>query len=62
MDKLAKLLNKRKVKLPVLNPSQRDSQVSSLPPGIINRFKAANELDYRIYDYCLTRFYEDDAN
>ena len=58
MDKLAKLLNKRKVKLPVLNPSRRDPQVSSLPPEIINRFKAANELDYRIYDYCLTRFHQ----
>jgi hypothetical protein len=56
MDKLAALLNKRKVKIPVLNLSQRDSQVSNLPPGMINRFKAANELDYRIYNYCLTRF------
>jgi hypothetical protein len=56
MDKLADLLNKRKAKLPVLNLSQRDSQVSSLAPEMINRFKAANELDYRIYDYCLTRF------
>lgn len=57
MDKLAKLLNKRKVRLPVLNLSQRDDQVSGLPPDIINQFKAANELDYRIYDYCLTRFH-----
>jgi len=56
LDKLADLLNKRKVKLPVLNLSQRDSQVSNLSPGTINRFKAANELDYRIYDYCLARF------
>jgi len=56
LDKLADLLDKRKVKLPVLNLSQRDSQASNLSPEMINRFKAANELDYRIYDYCLTRF------
>jgi hypothetical protein len=58
MDKLAVLLNKRKVKLPVLNPSRRDSQVSSLPSEIVSRFKAANELDYRIYAYCLTRLHQ----
>ena len=58
LDKLAVLLNKRKVKLPVLNRSQRDSQISSLPPGMINRFKEANELDYRIYNYCLEKFKE----
>ncbi len=56
MDKLAELLNKRKVKLPVLNRSSRDSQAAGLAPEIIRRFKAANELDYRIYDYCLARF------
>lgn len=56
LDKLADRVNKRKVKLPVLNLSHRDSQVSNLSPEMINRFKAANELDYRIYDYCLARF------
>jgi hypothetical protein len=56
MDKLAVLLNKRKVKPPVLKQAKRDSQASRLPPGTINRFKARNELDYRVYDYCLSRF------
>lgn len=56
MDKLADLMNKPKVKLPLLNRSPRDSQESDLAPEIIRQFKAANELDYRIYDYCLTRF------
>ncbi|NIM12731.1 MAG: hypothetical protein GTO45_11580 [Candidatus Aminicenantes bacterium] len=58
LDKLAMLLNKRKVKLPVLNRAKRDSQTSGLPPAIINQFKAKNELDYRIYDYCLSRFHQ----
>jgi hypothetical protein len=56
MDKLAELMNKPKVKLPVLNRSPRDSQVSGLALEIIRRFKTINELDYRIYEYCLTRF------
>ena len=56
MDRLAVLLNKRKIKLPVLNLSHRDSQVSGLTPEITSRFKAANQLDYSIYDHCLARF------
>lgn len=58
MGKLAILLNKRKLRLPALNQSQRDSQVSKLQPEMIGRFKVLNELDYRIYDYCLARFRE----
>jgi hypothetical protein len=58
MDKLAVLLNKRKVKLHTLNLSQHDSQESTLSPAIIHQFKAKNELDYRIYDYCLSRFHQ----
>lgn len=58
MDKLAVLLNKSKVKLPVLNKSQRDAKPSDIPLALINQFKTKNQLDYRIYEYCLQKFRE----
>jgi len=58
LDHLAKLLGKPKVKLPYLNRARRDSQASLLSPETIGCFKAKNELDYLIYDYCLKKFQE----
>ncbi|UCH97481.1 MAG: hypothetical protein JSV88_11685, partial [Candidatus Aminicenantes bacterium] len=58
IDRLAELLNKRSVKLSVLNKSRRDSQAVSLPIEILNQFKTKNQLDYRIYEYCLKKFRE----
>ena len=58
MDKLAVMCNKRKVKLFVLNKSQRDAKLSDIPLALINQFKTKNQLDYRIYEYCLKKFRE----
>ncbi|MEO7358159.1 MAG: hypothetical protein ABIY50_11640 [Ignavibacteria bacterium] len=55
-DKLAVLLNRRKITLPVTNTSQKDSQISGLGSDFIENFKKENKLDYLIYEYCLEKF------
>jgi hypothetical protein len=55
-DKLANILNKRKIRIPHLNKSDKDEQISILTKDFIEKFKEKNKLDYMIYDYCIERF------
>ncbi len=55
-DKLAKLLGKKKFKVPVMNQSIKDSQISEVTPEVIEEFKENNKLDYKVYHYCLEKF------
>jgi len=55
-DKLAELTGKRKVTLPFVNKSEKDIQVKNLSQDFIDNFKKINELDYKIYNYCLEKF------
>lgn len=55
-DKLAEILNKRKMKVPFSNKSEKDSQISILSKEYIKSFKKKNKLDYKIYKYCLNHF------
>ncbi|MEO6696005.1 MAG: hypothetical protein ABIO41_12470, partial [Ignavibacteria bacterium] len=55
-DQLADLINKKRLVLPFVNKSEKDSQVSELTPEFIAKFKKQNKLDYLIYDYCLEKF------
>lgn len=48
-DRLARLMNKPAVKLKIYNESPR--QDYQLSESFIARFKARNQLDYKIYDY-----------
>jgi len=56
MDKLAEILNKRKIQMHIANKTERDSQMSILTDDFIEKFKKKNELDYMIYDYCVEKF------
>jgi hypothetical protein len=56
LDQLADMLGKRRLKVPRLNAAERDNEYYDLSPEVISAFRAANPLDYRIYDYCLQRF------
>lgn len=55
-DILASLIGKKKIKIPVINQSKKDSQVSGLTSGEINNFRNENNLDYLVYDYCVEKF------
>lgn len=55
-DKFADLIGKRRIKLPVLNISNKDFQIKEIDPDFIEKFRELNELDYRIYEYCVTKF------
>ena len=55
-DKLADLINKKRLKLPYANISEKDDQLANLSAEFITKFKEKNKLDYMIYDYCLEKF------
>ena len=55
-DKLAVMTGKEKVTLPFVNKSEKDIQVKNLSQEFIESFKKTNELDYKIYSYCLEKF------
>lgn len=55
-DKLAIMLNRKKIKLPYANRSEKDSQIKELPKDFISVFKENNRLDYLIYEYCVKKF------
>jgi len=55
-DKLAMLLNKRKITMPVLNLTNKDSLLSFNTEDFKVHFKQKNKLDYLIYQYCLDKF------
>jgi hypothetical protein len=55
-DKLANILDRKKLKLPYANRSEKDSQIKELPNDFISVFKENNRLDYLIYEYCLNIF------
>lgn len=55
MDKLALLLEKKKINIPMVNTTEKDSQISELTPEFIKIFKEKNKLDYKIYNYCLEK-------
>ncbi|MBK9332321.1 MAG: hypothetical protein IPM96_07995 [Ignavibacteria bacterium] len=55
-DKLAEMTGKEKVTLPFVNKSEKDIQVKNLSQEFIDSFKKTNELDYKIYNYCLEKF------
>ncbi|MEO8211499.1 MAG: hypothetical protein ABI840_13145 [bacterium] len=57
-DRLAEILKKKKLTLPYLNRSQKDSQITEVSGKFISKFKADNALDYKIYDYCLQKFHK----
>lgn len=54
-DKLADLSGKVRIKLPYVNKSKKDDQISNLSLEFIQNFKRHNKLDYLIYDYCLEK-------
>ena len=56
LDKLAGILNRRKVKVQFVNKSERDEQMSVITDDFITKFKEKNKLDYLIYNYCLEKF------
>lgn len=56
LDKLADLLGKKKVVVPKINTSSKDSQLENLSPDFMEKFKEDNKLDYMIYEYCLEKF------
>ncbi|MEO8210396.1 MAG: hypothetical protein ABI840_07525 [bacterium] len=55
-NKLAVILNKRKIRIPFINISEKDSQISLLKENVVKEFKEKNKLDYMIYEYCLEKF------
>jgi len=55
---LALILNKKKVKVPLVNQAERDKQSYEVSPSIIEEFKQINDLDYKIYEYSLDKFRE----
>jgi hypothetical protein len=57
MDRLALLLHKKPVDVPKSNVMQRDEEQEAITPLMHRRFRADNELDYRIYEYVLERFH-----
>jgi len=49
----AKQLVKPRMQLPILNKSGREkNDLKRLPEKVSNEFRANNELDYFVYDYC----------
>ncbi len=56
MDKLAKLLNKKRIIVPLSNTTEKDSQMKEITPEFIAEFKEKNKLDYLIYNYCIEKF------
>ncbi|MDQ3021254.1 MAG: hypothetical protein M3R36_11905 [Bacteroidota bacterium] len=55
-DLFADLIGKKEEKIPLLNTSEKDSQMNELTPEFLKKFKNHNVLDYKIYDYCLEKF------
>lgn len=55
-DKLADLTGNRRVELPFVNKSEKDEQILNLSEEFRSKFRKQNELDYRIYEYCLEKF------
>lgn len=55
-DIFADLIGKKKVVIPYLNTTKKDSQLDNLTPDFMKEFKLKNKLDYDIYDYCLEKF------
>lgn len=51
VEKLANLLEREPVDVPVSNASPRDEQEQGLSEEVVARFKDRNALDYTIYDY-----------
>ncbi len=51
LDKLVALMNKKLIKLPLENATERDQEELNISPEIIEEFKKLNYLDYLIYDY-----------
>lgn len=60
-DVFAAMTGKRKIKLPKLNTSDKDNQMEDITPEFKKLFRELNELDYKIYEYCLKKF-EDQKN
>lgn len=54
-DKLADIVGKKRIKLPYVNKSEKDDQVSEMSPEFIEKFRQRNKLDYLIYNYCLEK-------
>ncbi|MBK6538256.1 MAG: hypothetical protein WBQ38_01790 [Ignavibacteria bacterium] len=54
-DILAERLNKPKLKVPLLNYSEKDEQLVLLTEEYIDNFKKYNELDYEIYNYAKSK-------
>lgn len=57
MEKLAALLGREPVRVPLRNTSPRDQQETALAEEVVLRFKARNALDYAIYDYVRTKYF-----
>jgi len=55
-NKLAAIISKKKIVLPEMNVSQKDSQLRDISDEIIQKFKKNNSLDYKIYGYCLEKY------
>ncbi|MEO8446476.1 MAG: hypothetical protein ABI528_03225 [bacterium] len=53
--KLSQLINKRYFPPPFLNKSEKDQQYSLITPSFKKEFIKKNELDYKIYNYCLDK-------
>ncbi len=56
VDKLAALSGKRGFTVKKQNVSPKDEQQDLLDDQILKEFKEINQLDYKIYDYCVEKF------
>jgi len=57
-DKMANILNKKRVFVPYVNKSEKDSQILELNEKFKENFRKRNDLDYKIYEYCLEKFFK----
>lgn len=58
MDMLASMIGKPRIELPWMNRTQSDAEPpeSNLSEEVVQRFRRDNDLDYKVYAYCVERF------
>ena len=57
IDRLAKLLNKKSINVPLVNVSEKDEQTLNLDEDLICKFKEKNRLSCLIYEYVQEKFF-----
>lgn len=56
VGELARLLGKKKIKVPKVNIAKRDGQETEINAELIEDFRSKNALDYKVYAYALQKF------